>query len=380
MFNTNIVPGMPLNVVHPEYAQLGTEQKRQMGLDKLNAYIARGKTHATQVVRAILEEKPRDRYIRARALEVDGERADGKLGLRIQGAELRVAQHALDQAAARAGMNLRHLHDLQGMKQPWATALAARNMNELLQHAPEKDRFLVRDVDGLARGIMSDAYKRRDSAPILDAIIGAAQTSRAMVVDGIYTETRVSLKVVKPEPIEVFPGEWMSVGLDFSNSDYGDGKTEFSLFLLRLLCLNGAVTTQELSKVHLGRRWQGEDGIASDRTLELDAQAQISMAQDMVRALLSPAATDNIVGGIRRAAAAEVGAEKIEGYLKTRVNKTEAEAITTKFASADVIELPPGQNAWRLSNAISWLARETVDGRRKMDLERLAGDAMTVKG
>jgi hypothetical protein len=79
---------------------------------------------------------------------------------------------------------------------------------------------------------------------------------------------------------------------------------------------------------------------------------------------------------IREANGQAVGSDAIEGFLRTRTNKGEAQAITEKFASADIVELPPGQTAWRLSNAISWLAKQTENNRRRMELERVAGEAL----
>jgi hypothetical protein len=384
--NLNIAPGMPLNRLHPDYAMLSNEQKRQIGLQKLEAYIAAGRKQAARVVETVLAEQPRDRYVRAaRGLRFDISDNGHELRALLGQDRQEIVDHALDQVAVRAGLNLRFLHDLQGHKAGWADELAARNLNTMLEHMddgeadPQKaTRFLVREVGGRIRGVMSDAFKRLDSRPTVDALVGAAQGAKAVVVNGIYTETRVSIKVVRAIPIEVFPGEYMVFGLDYSNSDYGDGASEFSAFLLRLACLNGAIATHEVRKIHIGSRFKGADGIASNETLELDARAQQSLAQDMVRALLSDSATDHMVKSIRESAALAIEPKKIEGFLKAKVNKTEAKAITDKFNSPDIEELPPGQNAWRFSNAISWLARETEDARRKMTLEALAGEAMVV--
>lgn len=369
-----IQPGMPLNNVHPEYAALTPDQMRTKGLEALSRYIARGRTQAQNVVGNIMNEVPRDRYVGAQAMKVRN--LDGSLKLRIRNEALEIGDHALEQLAGRAGITIPYVRGLARSQEDWSRDLAAHNLNELLKHQPEGAKFLVRDIGGRARAVLSDAYKRIDSRPTVDALLGAAQGAGAVVVDGIYTETRVSLKVVRETPIEVFPGEWMVFGLDYSNSDYGDGATEFSSFVLRLACLNGAVSVRELRKIHIGRRLS-DDMELSEKTLKLDAAAQVSLAQDQVKALLSEKATDNLVDQIRRVNAKEIAPAQIEGYLKKRVSKAEAEEVSKKFASADVVDLPPGQTTWRFSNALSWLARETSDGRRKMELERLAGEVLT---
>jgi hypothetical protein len=370
---SQIRPGMPLNELHPEYAQMSDHDRREKGLAKLQQYVSAGRMRANRVVSAIFNEIPSDKLVRAQALRVGA--TDDGLRMIIGGQPFEVHQHALDQAADKVGFNRRFLHELLGRGDSWAVQLVAHTMNELLVHQPTEARYLLRAVEGKVRGVLSDAYRRIDSGPTVDSIVQAANEAKAVVVDGIYTETRVALRVVREQPIEVFPGEWMVFGLDYSNSDYGDGASEFAAFLLRLLCLNGAVTVKELRRVHIGRRLKGDEA-ASERTLRLDAATQASLARDQVRALLSEEATSKVVRQVREANGTEIDPKAIDGFLKTRTNKAEAFAIAEKFASADVVDLPPGQTAWRLSNAISWLARETEDGRRRMELERVAGEAM----
>ena len=62
--------------------------------------------------------------------------------------------------------------------------------------------------------------------------------------------------------------------------------------------------------------------------------------------------------------------------LKKVLNKGEAEAAFNAYASPDVYNLPEGNTAWRLSNAISWIAGQTEDAERKLDLMRVAGDVL----
>jgi hypothetical protein len=368
----NIRPGAPI-FVHGEYSQLAPSEIQAMSLAKLEAFIERGRERAAGVVSAILNEVPRDKYVPAGAMRFAPQETDVRMVL--SGQPLTVHDHALDQTAERVGLTRRYLHDLMGKGEAWANQLLATNLNELLAHQAPKTRYLVREVNGRVRGVLSDAFKRIDSRPTVDALIAAAQASSAAIVDGLYTETRVSLKIVKDRPVEVFPGEWMIFGLDYANSDFGDGASEFSAFLLRLACLNGAVTSKELRRVHIGRRFSGDDG-ASEKTLRLDAATQASLARDQVRALLSNEATDHLVREIRRANGQPIAPDTIEGFLRTRTNKGEAQAIIEKFASADIVELPAGQTAWRFSNAISWLAKQTEDNRRRMELERVAGEAL----
>jgi hypothetical protein len=67
---------------------------------------------------------------------------------------------------------------------------------------------------------------------------------------------------------------------------------------------------------------------------------------------------------------------QIDGWIKKNLGKDEGKLAATKFASADVEMLPPGQTKWRWSNALSWLANETQDERRKLELQDFAGSVL----
>lgn len=370
-----IVPGRELDNVHGnEYSGFDAAKIKEVSFDKLNSYLGKQQDITQNVARRIMGDNIRDRYVSTGAFRF-GANKDAIQAL-IGGVPSGIVPHALDQVASRAGMNLRFLHDLSDKRSDWANTLAVHNLNEMVSHLPADERFLVRDIRGDIRGVMSAAYKRIDSRPTLISLLEEGEKISAKLVGGIYTDTRVSLKMVVAQPIEVFPNEWMVFGLDYSNSDFGNGACEFSSFLLRLRCLNGCVSVRELRKIHIGRRYEGDLGDISDRTLKLDAAAQASLAKDQVRNLLSPAASKNLVDQIRAAAEATVTPARIEGFLAKRLSKPEIKAVTEKFASADVVELPAGQNAWRLSNALSWLARDMEATPRKMELERMAGEAV----
>jgi hypothetical protein len=369
----------PQTPFHHHMGVLTAEEVRDRARTKLQEYITKGKSRADKTVLSIFEETPQDLYAPAERITVDYEQ--GRALFRALIADrpaLGLHQHATDQLAERVGLNTRFLHDLQKRGEGWAQELGAHAFNELLRHRPKGEKYLVRSVKDQGRAVLSDAYKCIDSRPTVDAMLGAVKNEgHVAVIDGIYSPTRVSLKVVRLELVELFPGEWAVLGFAYENSDFGDGACTWTGFIERLLCLNGAMVATKLRKIHLGRR-ASDDVLISERTRRLSAETDASMAKDMVKGLLSNDAATALVDAVRTAHAKTIAPEAINGFLKTRVNKVDAQAIIDKFTSADVVEVPAGQNNWRFSNAVSWLARETEDGRKKMDLERLAGEALTV--
>jgi len=344
---------------------MATPEGRTVCHQKLDAYIARSQQNAAHVIARILAEQPRDRFVPSAGMVFSPD-----LRLTLPEGPVALHQHALDQAAERAGMKLGFFHELAG-RGDWGRELAAHNLTTLFAHST--NRYLVREAGGQVRAVLSDSYRRIDSRPTLEALIGAAEEFGAVIADGAHADTRVSLKIIKDEPIEVFPNEWMVFGLDYSNSDFGDGAHELSAFLLRLWCLNGAVTAKEVRRVHLGRRYA--DGY-SEETLRKDADTLASATRDEVRTLLAPAATERLIETVRRANRGQVTPDQVDEFTKPRLTKTEADQVAAKFSSADITELPAGQTPWRLSNAISWLAKHTENPRRRIELERVAGEAL----
>jgi hypothetical protein len=362
-----------LDAVHGEYAALSEGQKRDRAFAKLDEYIKTHSGRARQGVQKILAEAPRDRIVRAQALSVQDPR-DPRFTL--FGGEEQIGgfhDHALGQLAERFGFPRRYLGELRGTD--WGRELIARNLNELGAHRPDGERLLVREVDGVVRGVLSNGYRTDDSRPALDALIGLAVDLNAVVADASALDTRTSVKVMVREPVEIFPGEWAVLGLDYRNSDYGHGAREVCGWILRLLCLNGAVTTANFRKVHLGARIQDEIEY-SNKTRALNQAATVSATKDIARALLGPEAIKKLVGQVRAANATALDPDAALRSIKKEVNKEEEKAIVEKFNSPDVELLPPGNTVWRFSNAISWLANQTDDGGRRLELEKLAGDVM----
>ena len=73
-------------------------------------------------------------------------------------------------------------------------------------------------------------------------------------------------------------------------------------------------------------------------------------------------------------------ATEINAWIKkNQLNKEDAQLAIAKFNSPDVELLPAGQTAWRWSNALSWLANETEDERKRLDLQDLAGSLLKEK-
>jgi hypothetical protein len=227
-------------------------------------------------------------------------------------------------------------------------------------------------VNDEARGFVSDKFRRLDSRPIIEAFAQTCQTIGAVPVEGHALETKVCLKAMLPYVFEPVENEVMAFGLAVQNSDFGDGALSVRAFVLRLWCTNYAIADEALRQIHLGRRL-AENMSFSERTYQLDTQTMVSALQDVVRGTLAPDRINMYLDGIRQANEQGIDSKQIKAFLEKALNKGEVKQVTDAFASADVVNMPAGQTVWRLSNAISWVAGHTEDGRRRLDMEQLAG-------
>lgn len=361
-----------LDAVHAEYAKFSPAEREAKARAKLRERINVGQKAAVAALGRIQNEVPVDRVIRARALTF---LPDLQNGVAMQAGEhpiLGLHKHARGQLAQRLGFPARYMNDILG--QPWGRELVAHNLQKLAANGPD-EKVLVRAVADQVRGVLSSSYRTDDSRPALDSLLEFSREVGAVVVQGHALDTRVSFKIMKGEPVEIFPGEWAIIGLDYRTSDYGNGARELLGWIERLLCLNGCVVTTNFRRVHLGGRIESDVDFSS-RTKKLNEQYTRSATRDMAKALLGDGAIEKMVTLVRAANDAALNPDKALATLKGAVNKAEEKLIVDKYNSPDVELLPAGNTAWRFSNAISWLAGQVEDQDRRLDLERLAGQVV----
>ena len=335
----------------------------------LQRMIAQGAARATEVLRVIHLDQPRDQIVRTRGADFGVDL--GTLRVKIGDDSYTPSHFALGQIAECAGIPTSYLHELSApTAKPWQSALAAEILREHY-HNLDQQRVLVRSVRGQPRGWLSDRFRRLDSRPLVDALAEEATALGAISIDGMATETRVSLRVILPQIVEVLPSEFICIGGALQNSDVGNGTHSFRVYAVRVVCSNGLTAQDVLRQVHLGGRLSDEVEF-SDRTHRLDTEASASALRDVVRSALGPSGRECLIESIRQAAERDFTKARLSQTTRS-LPKSVQQSVADAFTSEDVINLPPGQTAWRASNALSWIARNTDNAELKLDLERLAG-------
>lgn len=369
---------------------------------KLEQAIARNVASAAGVVERVMAQVPVDSVVRAEALGFRFEQAvqgasDDNQMVRVapRPAVLEMAagdktwglhRHALGQIASKANVPQAYVdHLLDG--DAWQGEMLADVLEKTYAHSPK--RHLVRAVGGEARGFLSDHYRRLDSRPIFDAFVESAMDVGAVPYSATASDVRCALKMIVPK-VQVLPLSWkdahgthsqneyLALGLEISNSDFGAGGLALRLFINRLWCLNGATAEDVMRMIHLGGRLN-DDIVWSEKTLRLDTEATTSSVRDYVKGALAPAKLDAFLGRIARAQDEAVKWDGLKARLAKSLTKDELRRVGESFEGPDVQNLPPGNTMWRASNAVSWVLQQVESSTRRMELERLAGNLIDGK-
>lgn len=348
---------------------------------KLEDAINKSQSTALSVIEKVQSETPNDRVAHTQAIEFAvGEGKDILIGLRNRKAkgyfQEPLHKHALTQVAERAGIPSTYLGRL--LERDYGPALLVENLTTIYQKEEDK-KFLVRSVNDQVRGVLSDSFRRMDSAPIIESFAKACQDIGAVPIEGVGGDLRWAVKAVLPmvfQPSQKKGNEELiAFGVQLSNSDFGCGTLSLNAFTTRVICTNHATLEQVMRQVHLGKRLSDDLEYSAD-TYKADTKTQVLAVRDMVKAVLAPDKVNNLVKHIGEALDARIDPKQAWAELpKMGLLKGEVEKVKELFNDAGVEQLPPGTSPARLSNAISWFAKSATP-ERKLELEQLAGQIL----
>lgn len=338
---------------------------------KLESILERNRANVMDVINRVETEIPTDQIIKSSALEFKPSSVSG-VALTTPDASLTIHPHALQQVIGRANINM-GIDYARALTEAgeWGKELLAESLNRVYHHSNGK-RNLVRSVSEEVRGFLGGNFRRLDAAPLAIAFCESVQSLGAVIADGVSLDTKVRLRAYLPYIFEPVPNEFMLIGLQWNNSDYGDGPHGASLFALRMACTNLAIGEVVLRQIHIGKRL--DDNITySQATYEADTKANVLALHDTVRYALGPAQVESYLGTIKDAYESPVAGDPVE-VLKKKLNKTEAATVAAYYNSPDVENLPPGKTVARLANAITWFAQsDGVSAGRALELQEVAG-------
>jgi hypothetical protein len=274
--------------------------------------------------------------------------------------------------------------------------LLAHNLQELLRREPDRSH-MVRTVGERARAVLSDSFRTVDNWDVLKASLQAVQQAGGEVWNlrhdndgGTFRfqawnpAIREQLKMERAHDIfrpgkddgEPFLYPVISVG----NSELGTGSTFGSIGFIDGICSNTCIWSREVAKVHLGRKKDAGEYLASDETRALESQMVVSQIRDLIRTAFNPEAFQAFVRKVEASMGREVPQEVKATQLVTATCKLHklpdehAEALLESFLQRG------DRSCYGLASAVNSLARPEsgikVSDSLAVELEETAGAIM----
>jgi len=285
-----------------------------------------------------------------------------------------ITEHCHDQIAGKTRIPTRFYRRLQESH----PELLVKNINTLIQ---EKDKRLVRTLDGKARALLSDRYRIIDNYDVLFNAMDVFKQMNDGEQKGIFikradlTDTRLYIKALSNSLVdEVFGhregerrvGDAVQGGIIISNSEVGNGAYKVMPFMNVLKCQNGLISEESFAKVHLGRTKEVGEIDWSDDTLRLDDEALWSKISDLIRGTFNPEIFSKWVDRIN--GVAETVIEKPTVAINNVVKRyglppSRTDELLSAFAQE-------GYTQWGLSNAVTWVAHEVSDYETQVEMEK----------
>lgn len=250
--------------------------------------------------------------------------------------------------------------------------LLAQNVNGRFARTPDTKRML-RTMDGAARALLSDRYRRIDNSEVASAVLPIiGRMDGAGVESCELTDSRMYLKVVNPRvTAEVKKGDIVQAGVLISNSEVGMGSVNVSPLIYRLVCSNGMIAADgKLRKYHVGRANESREdfSIYRNETIEADDRAFLMKLEDSVKAAVDQARFSSIVDKMREATEAKIQPKQVQQVVELTskefgINESESNGILGHLAAGGDLSL------YGLANAVTRQAQDVESYDRSTELE-----------
>jgi hypothetical protein len=253
------------------------------------------------------------------------------------------------------------------MRSSGKTELLAENINAWLG---EKERRLVRVLDGKIRAILSDRYRIMDNHDLLFLALDEFKKRETIEIHRVdLTETMLYLKTVdRTLTASIRENDIVYGGLILRNSEVGASAFRVEPFILRKVCGNGLILEYSLKKIHLGRQTLETGEIDwSDETRELEDKALWSRARDIIRATFNREIFESWVKKLRDSV--WIGIEK---PVKAIDNIAEHLEFSEEQKSQLLMHFQE-RTKYGLINAVTRFARDQKTVDQQIRLEEFAG-------
>ena len=285
---------------------------------------------------------------------------------------------ALNQITTKVGLSKKYTDKmLDGHK-----SLLMDNVNYWFTNTPKAQ--MIRTLDGTARAVLSDKYKRVDNDMIAEQVLPILLDKEYDIKSGAITDTKMYIKASLPSlQREVNKGDVVESGVIISNSEVGHGAVNVSPFIHRLVCMNGMVVNDSrLQSRHLTSSQATIDGVyevLSDEAKELDSQALLAKVRDVVASTSDEMRFEEQVQMMTNASQIKIKRpKKVIELLENKfdLTKNEGESILENLINRD--DKQPMSNLWSVVNSITALGNTMDDYDRGTKMQEIGGRLLTM--
>ncbi len=258
-----------------------------------------------------------------------------------------------------------------------APELLDQNVNHWFknQTAPR----MVRTLQGNARAFLSNRYRTLDNEDIAAKLFPKVLEAGFEVRSSEITEKRMYVQLVTAKiQGEVKKGDVVQAGIVISNSEVGCGSLKVEPLIYRLVCTNGMIASQSMTRKHFGKVLIGDGDenaaeIFSDRTKSLEDATFWSQVNDLVGQVTSQELFDKMLLKMKEATTVEVAVptHAVE-VMQKRYNFSDGERddiLNNLIKEGD-------RSKWGLVNSVTAMANSMEDYDRGIEIERIGGEVL----
>lgn len=234
--------------------------------------------------------------------------------------------------------------------------LAAANINAWLED--DNRKFLLREYDGVIRGVLSGSYSVYDAPEILKTVADVFNPAEFKLKGSFINEERLHLRLCENTMLDI-ENEDLFAGISLDSSDVGRAGLSVKFFIYKQVCTNGLVIAK--SSANLFR--QKHIGINHE-----DFAAGLSEGLETFYTL-----KDEIVESIKKTSEIplEDDIEKLIEDIRNKTNLSEESA----YEVLNLVDKNYSRNRWGLINGITEVAQQfTLE--RRIELETIAGSML----
>lgn len=267
-------------------------------------------------------------------------------------------------------------YDLMQKEKP---ALLAENVNSWF--STRDASYMLRTMDGTARALLSDRYRRIDNLEIASAVLPLfAGQQDIEIISSEVTESRLYLKLVNHRLEMACVGDRVQAGVVISNSEVGLGAVSVQPLVYTLACTNGMIVSSlGERKTHVGRQAKALEEsytIYTDETLEAEDKAFMLRLRDATMAAIEEARFAQIVDTLSKAADAPITGRVQDVVELTgkayNLNQGEQDDILSYLIRGGDLSL------YGLSNAITRASQDVESYDRATALEGIGWQVATM--